>query len=418
MVRRLKLKRAATSRNLKKIPGPEAKQTSPAQKNAPLSRREILRPSLKQTLATILTQQRQAEQVLHETEERFRFAFELAPNGMALVGLDGRFVQVNRFLCNLLGYSEKELQGKTFSDISHPAEVAASLQGLREMLAGKFPLFELKKRYLTKSGSMVLIQLRTSLVRDYQGRPLYCVSHMQDITERERLFQEVEEGRDRLQHLSRRLVEVQEAERRAIARELHDEIGQELTVLKLNLERSASSSGAVSQQSLIEAQRRTSQLLKMVRELSLDLRPTMLDDLGLLPALFWQFDRFMAASAVRVQFKHTGLEQRRFPAEIETAVFRIIQEALTNVARHAQTKRVTVRLWANDETLSLQIEDDGIGFPVEPALRAGHSSGLSGMRERAALLGGQFTIESVPGSGTNLTARLPLDKKTLGNPVA
>ena len=227
-----------------------------------------------------------------------------------------------------------------------------------------------------------------------------------------RLFEQVRAGRERLQTLSRQLLEVQEAERRHIACELHDEVGQALTGLKLLLDMSTHLPADEVTASLGEAQALVNELVARVRDLSLDLRPAMLDDLGLLPALLWHFDRYTAQTNVRVTFKHSGLQRRRFGPEVETAAYRIVQEALTNVARHASVSEVTVRLWADQDTLGAQIEDQGTGFDPEAALAAGATTGLAGMRERAVLLGGQLTVESAPGAGTQVTAELPL-----GHPV-
>ena len=226
--------------------------------------------------------------------------------------------------------------------------------------------------------------------------------------ENARLYEQVRAGRDRLRTLSQRLVEVQESERRHIARELHDEIGQTLTGLKLVLDMASRSSAENIESYFNEAQTLVNELMTQVRDLSLDLRPMMLDDLGLLPALLWHFKRYTGQTNVRVIFTHTDIERRRFAPEVETAAYRIVQEALTNVARHADVSEVTVRIWANQDTLSVQIEDQGSGFDHEAALAIGTSSGLAGMRERAALLSGQLTIESIPRTGTRLTAALPL----------
>jgi PAS domain S-box-containing protein len=226
------------------------------------------------------------------------------------------------------------------------------------------------------------------------------------------LFEQVHAGRERLQALSRQLLEVQEAERRHIARELHDEVGQALTGLKLLLDMSTRLPPDEATASLGEAQAMVNELMALVRDLSLDLRPAMLDDLGLLPTLLWHFDRYTTQTHVRMTFKHTGLEGRRFAPEVETAAYRIVQEALTNVARHAGVSEVAVRLWADQETLGVQIEDQGTGFDPEAALAAGTTTGLAGMRERAVLLGGQLTVESVPGAGTRVTAQWPL-----GDPI-
>lgn len=222
------------------------------------------------------------------------------------------------------------------------------------------------------------------------------------------LYSEVRSSRQELQALSRRLVEVQERERRDIARELHDEVGQLLTGLKMNLEMARRSTPEVTLWRLDEALTHVNRLLSEVRSLSLDLRPAMLDDFGLMPALLWLFERYLSQTQVQVDFKHSGAVGR-YPPELETAVYRIVQEALTNVARHAGTNRVAVRLWATPQMLGVQIEDDGAGFNPSAVLLAGGSSGLAGMRERAALLGGLLTIESLAGEGTCITAEFPLE---------
>jgi GAF domain-containing protein len=209
----------------------------------------------------------------------------------------------------------------------------------------------------------------------------------------------------RLQGLSGRLMEVQEAERRHLARELHDEIGQLLTGLRLTLEVPESPSPVVAER-LALAQSLVAELLDRIRALSLDLRPSILDDLGLLPALLGHVERYTSQTKMRVHLEHSGLD-RRFAAETETAVYRIVQEALTNVARHGRVEDVTVRLWATDDVLGVQVEDHGAGFDPE-TVSAGRSGGLAGLRERAALLNGHLTVETRPGRGVRLTAEVPL----------
>jgi signal transduction histidine kinase len=138
----------------------------------------------------------------------------------------------------------------------------------------------------------------------------------------------------------------------------------------------------------------------------------MLDDLGLLPALLWHFERYTKQTNIRVRFNHSGLGRRRFAPKIETTTYRIVQEALTNVARHARVDQVGVRLWIDNQILQLQIEDQGLGFDPATALARGISHGLAGMRERAMLLGGQLTLDSAPGAGACLIAELPLSPET------
>ena len=141
----------------------------------------------------------------------------------------------------------------------------------------------------------------------------------------------------------------------------------------------------------------------------------MLDDLGLLPTLPWLFKRFSTHSNIQVTFEHMHVDNKRFSHEVETAVYRITQEALTNVARHANVNWATVRLWSTDKILAVQIEDHGDGFDSYSTLKEETTNGLSGMRERVLLLGGHFTLESNPGSGTRLMAELPID--TEGKPI-
>ncbi|MFN0084498.1 MAG: response regulator [Blastocatellia bacterium] len=230
---------------------------------------------------------------------------------------------------------------------------------------------------------------------------------MEQITVRRRTEKE-------LRTLSNRLVEVQELERRSIARELHDEIGQILTGLKLALEMASRLPPPASKEKLLQTQELVNELMRRVRDLSLDLRPAMLDDLGLLHALLWHFERYTSQTGIRVLFRHTGIEGERLHSKLETAAYRIIQEALTNVARHAGVADVAVAISADIESLSVRVEDHGRGFESEASLEAAASSGLPGMRERARLLGGRLEIRSAPGIGTTLTAVLPLIEEAAG----
>ena len=222
--------------------------------------------------------------------------------------------------------------------------------------------------------------------------------------EKTRLFDEVDAARERLTALSQRLIDVQEAERRHLARELHDEVGQQLTGVKLSLDMIERVPPAAAHTRLHAAQHLLADLLARVRDLSLDLRPAMLDDLGLLPALLSLVDRCARQTGVDVHLEHRGVEGQRFAPDIETGAYRIVQEALTNVARHAGVPRAVVRVWVEDATMGLQVLDEGKGF--SPAA-TGATGGIVGMKERAHLLGGELRVESTPGEGTRVTADLP-----------
>lgn len=220
------------------------------------------------------------------------------------------------------------------------------------------------------------------------------------------------QAEDALRTLSRQVLEAQENERRRLARELHDEIGQALTAVKFNLhaaQRQPETLNARFDDSL-EIVNRT---LQQVRNLSLDLRPSMLDDFGLTAALNWYLER----QAERVGFAvHTTLDT--IPANLSLAItttcFRIVQEAVTNTARHAEATDVRVTLRCRNQKLLLTVHDNGVGFDVNTAQQRavrGFSMGLPGMQERARLVGGELVIISAPGDGTEVTATLPLETK-------
>jgi signal transduction histidine kinase/PAS domain-containing protein len=221
------------------------------------------------------------------------------------------------------------------------------------------------------------------------------------------LYEQVEAARDRMQSLSTQVLKVQEIERRHLARELHDEVGQELTGLRLLLKPDRNFQSSQVNDRIEQARGVVDLLLERIRELSFDLRPAALDELGLLPALLVLFERYTRQTGVQVTLKHDGVDER-FEPEVETSAYRLIQAALTNVARHADTGSVIVRVWATAEILSLQVEDRGRGFDSEAALASVASGGLTGMRERVELLAGQLAIESTPSAGTQITAELPL----------
>lgn len=226
-----------------------------------------------------------------------------------------------------------------------------------------------------------------------------------------RLFEQVRAGAESLRRMSQQLVRAQDDERRHIARELHDEVGQSLTAALLNLQVIAnlpdlSELPARLEDSMAQIER----VLQQIRTLSLNLRPALLDDLGLAPALRWLVSRQGERAGFEVIFQADSMDER-FAAYIETTCFRVVQEALTNIVRYAQAGSVTVELRKRGTELGVSIRDDGIGFDVPAALRRaaqGHSMGLPSMQERVLLLGGRMRIESAPGQGALIDVCLPL----------
>ena len=328
---------------------------------------------------------------------------------------NGTILDINPAGIRLLGYQQfEELMSKPLSKFYTP-------EGFEYIKAEGIPtalrqgVWRGENTIYPASGTGIPVSQTIFVIHNEREQPFILATIVSDITQRkqaeqeqQRLFEEVKAGRERLQILSHRLVEVQEAERRHIARELHDEVGQLLTGLKLTLEMSTSFPNDKIEASLNEAQSLVNELIARARELSLELRPAMLDDLGLLPTLLWHFERYSNQTKIQVIFSHSGLD-RRFAPALETAAYRIVQEALTNVARYAGVGQVMVQLWITENELNILIEDQGRGFDLETVQASGSSSGLSGMYERAALLGGQVGVITNPEVGTKITATLPLN---------
>ena len=227
------------------------------------------------------------------------------------------------------------------------------------------------------------------------------------------LLDQVRTGRERSQRLARQLLQAQELERRRLARELHDEIGQALTAVKLNLEALERQLRGKHSKALVESLAIVDTALQQVRGMSLDLRPAILDDLGLAAALRWYVDRQAQRAGISMEFINES-PGARSSVLLETTCFRVAQEALTNVLRHAKAKRVSVRIRQEPDALNLYIEDDGIGFDTEQAhLRAigGGSLGLLNMQERVILAGGRLDVTSTPGGGTAVRVCLPLGEQ-------
>lgn len=236
-----------------------------------------------------------------------------------------------------------------------------------------------------------------------------AVAVSRDTTKRKQAEEVATKHKEDLQRLSNLLLDAQEAERKRISLELHDELGQALTVIGMNLEELEKAvPPEVSprfKDRLAETTGLADETLEQVREMALGLRPSLLDDLGLVPALRWYINRLAQRLVVEISFEAVAC-QDRLPTQVETALYRIVQEALTNIAKHALASRAHVHLECRPSSIVTTIEDDGQGFDLEATdVRGG--VGLLGMRERVALLGGSLSIDSQPGRGTRLTLEIP-----------
>lgn len=344
-----------------------------------------------------ITDRKSAEQRLRESEERYRELFENAKDAIYVHDLDGRYTSVNRAAEKISGFTREEILGKTFSDFV-PAEQA---QMIRDQLCRKLAEegeTTYESEVINREGRRIPIEVSSHLIYE-NGVGIGVQGTVRDITERKR-------ADAALRNYSRLLIEAQETERQNIARELHDQIGQILTAIRINLQTIWKSCETAESRLLIdEGVGMVDQALEQVRDLSFELRPSILDDLGLIAALRWFADRYSRRTGIRTKMViDPSVRQIRLRKELETACFRIVQEALTNVARHSHARDVSILLKVVNHEIVVSIEDNGCGFDVNApdAGSAGISLGLSGMRERALAVGGRVVIKSAPAQGTRI----------------
>lgn len=357
-----------------------------------------------------LAERQRKEEALRVSEEFFRRTFDESPVGAAIVGLDYRYQRVNAALCQITGYTAEELTSLTFPVVTHPGDVADDLVLAQRLLMGEIDQFEKDERHIRKDGDIAWMHLHVRMIRDAAGQPTYFLPMIQDITERKR----AEQARDRL---LRQLITAEERERRRIARELHDETAQSMTSLLLGLQMIESVC------SLEEVRARSAGLrsdvahtLEEIHRLAEALRPSLLDDFGLVAALGRLVDGYKASAAAtgaQIDFSSHGLEGVRLATHLETTLYRVLQEAVTNAVKHAGARTISVLLERRGQTVVGIVEDDGQGFEVQALAGRleGGGLGLVGIQERVTLTGGTLVVESTPGRGTTVVVEFPLERQ-------
>jgi PAS domain S-box-containing protein len=372
-------------------------------------------PGLHLSVNRDITERKRAERELRASDEQVRLLLDSTGEAICGIDLEGRCTFFNASCLRILGYADRaDLLGRDLHRLIHhtrpggeplPREACRILCACR---CGEEAHAE-DEVFWRGDGTSFPVEYWSHPVR-HGGAVVGAVVTFVDISERRRVEEELRETAARLQVLSRRLVEVQEEERRHLARELHDEIGQVLTVIGISLQAAKKARVDAAALNLDDCIGLVDGAIRQVRHLSLDLRPSMLDDLGLVATLRWYVDRQAQRAGYRARFISDAVEIRLDPA-IATAAFRVAQEALTNIARHAKARRVSVSVRRSDGSLRLLVRDDGAGFDSGEALRygaRGSGLGLLGMRERAALLGGRVEVRSRPGRGTRVLLTIPL----------
>jgi len=372
------------------------------------------------------------------SEIRYRRLFETAQDAILLVDPTTRTIfDANPFIADLLGYTREQLVGRElweiglFEDIESNKAAFRYLQSVGYIRYDDLPL-------QTRDGRGIDVEFVSNVYDVGATRVIQC--NIRDVTDRKRaedalrtayagleirvwertaelatinavLESEIarrEVAESDRRDLQQQLTTVQEAERRRISRELHDQMGQHLTALSLGLKfvRDATPEPSPQWDRLQNLQALTDRIGREVHHLALELRPTALDDLGLYAALANYVEGWSERSGIVIDFHGDGANPDRLPAPVETALYRVIQEALTNVLRHAEARYVSVVLQRSPGQVSAVIEDDGRGFDADSV--AEYRLGILGMRERAVLVGGTLSVESGPGRGTTVIARIPL----------
>ncbi|MEY4704105.1 MAG: hypothetical protein RL042_301 [Nitrospirota bacterium] len=360
-----------------------------------------------------ITERKEAETALRTLNARLDFLLSSSPAIIytceAVPPYAATFVSTN--LTEILGYTPEEFLNTPnfWADQIHPDDRDRAFAGLPSLLALGSDLHEY--RFQHKDGSWRWMRDALHVVSGPDGKAIELIGYFIDISDRKMIEQSLSRTLDELRALSRRLEVIREEERTRIARELHDELGMRMTCLKMDLSRLQSMMNsedrATLEKKILSMIEQVDTTLAAIQSLVADLRPGVLDDLGLVAAIEWQCREFERGSGIRCLFESKE-EDIRLDSTRATVAFRICQEALTNVVRHANAKEVRVHLNTLDEALILEIHDDGQGILPEKITDAA-SLGLLGLRERAGAVGGSLRIVGLPGQGTTVTLRVPCE---------
>lgn len=353
-----------------------------------------------------ISAQKQAEERLHEERLLLSHAINSLPGLFTLCTDQGKFLMWNQHLEEVSGYGADDLRHLSPLELIAPEQRALMAQRIAEVFArGRA---EVEADLLCRDGRRIP-HFFTGRRLEFQGKP--CLAGVAlDISARRDAEQHVQAYLHELQQLSPRILQAQEDERRRLAGELHDEMGQSLLTVVLQLRDLETQAPKAQRAAIRKITTLASELSEQVRGLSLDLRPAMLDDLGLAATLRWYMRERVAVSGLQVTLE-IDKNLPRLPALTEITCFRVLQSALTNVVKHAQARQVQIAVHVKDGALHFSVKDDGQGFDVDAARQraaAGRSFGLLGMQERVRFAGGDFELNSTPDRGTKIEVSLPL----------
>ncbi|MCB2188743.1 MAG: PAS domain S-box protein [Deltaproteobacteria bacterium] len=357
-------------------------------------------------LEEAMAKRREAEDRLRESEERYRLAIEYSSDGVTIVK-DGRMIFINRKLAEIFGYRwRRELIGRSLTSIVHPEDQERVLSFSLHRQGGRPAPSRYDFKGLRKNGQAIYIAVSATTI-NFQGETL-ILAYLRDVTQRRQAEEEIH-------NLSQRLIAGSEEERRRLAADLHDEFGQALTALHMGMESILDSIPSADLRKQVQGRRlidKIEDLAENLRHICTELRPDMLDHLGLVPTVEWYVDEFRERMPdLTVELQAAGFGKRKLNSMVEIAIYRILQESLNNVVKHAQAKRVRINLTYSHPQVILVVSDDGVGLslPENPlnAMVQKRGIGLISMKERVAAAGGMLDIKSAPGKGTTIRVSLP-----------
>ncbi len=373
-------------------------------------------------LEAIVQRLQRQDDDLTDSEKRYRLLADNLVDHVFVLDLEGNTKFVSPFAKTLLGYSEEEADNWVVGWNVTPASLEAGAKVFKKIFTysknenqNSSKYWSLQTETTKKDGSTVWTESDIRLLRDTNDQPIGILGIARDITERKRAEGALKQSESQLRLLSRRILEIQEEERSRIARDLHDQLGQDIVYLKMKAIMLAEQLGGDSamHNQVKELVELAEQLQISSHRIAVDIRPGMLDNLGLAKAVQWYAEEFERRTGISC-IVDTSAAQMEVPPTIATAAYRILQEALTNVSKHANASQVEVEVITEAETIILSISDDGIGFEHKSILTEG-ALGLLGMQERAQLADGKLTVSSSPGKGANITVILPLHVPQIGS---
>ena len=355
---------------------------------------------------------RKAEQGIVESERRYHTLAEVSPVGIFHTDAAGSTTYVNPRWCQISGITYEKAMGNGWFEAVHPDDRDMLRRNWEEATRHQ-QVSVSEYRFVRPNGSTAWVIGQAIPERDADGAIVGYVGTTTDITDRKLAEKEMEESSQKLRQLTTHLLNIREEERKRIGREIHDELGQQLTAIKMDISWIAKKTDP-SQEAFKTKLQNVIALLdggnQSIRRILNELRPVILDDYGLLEALRWQAQQFTANTHIPVAMTASESDMR-IPEEISTCIFRVFQEALTNITRYAKATQVKVSLDIDSDSVLMNIEDNGLGFDTE-LTKTKKSFGILGMKERVASLNGRFDLSSVPGNGTRISIHIPITQKT------